>query len=183
MFSRPISMGVRFAALMAAFMLSFGACAAQAAPNAVTFDGNTLQQLRSGSTGVDRFAEYGRRGDKLSETLTVRTLGDRAPFKTQMQKLVASIRKFNPQVKLNVLQRSGSDDVMISYLSDLKGTKVSLTLWRLAALEDKAVAAVYQMDFDIDDEDAKDRVTAHAAERALVTFAPADIAGLVVEKN
>jgi hypothetical protein len=167
---------------MIALALCVAGSTAQAAAGVVSFGGNSLQQLRHG-TGTDRFAEYGRRADQLSETLTVRLLADRAPFKAQVATLVASIRKANPKVKLKVLQRNNSDDVMISYLGDLGGTRVSQVLWRLAALGDRSVTAIYQMDFDIYDEDAKDRVTAHAAERALVTFAPADIARLVADEN
>lgn len=176
-------MSSRFRATMIALALYVAGNTALAAAPAVSFDGNSLQQLRHGATGTDRFAEYGRRADQLSETLTVRLLADRAPFKAQVATLVASIRKANPKVKLKVLQRNNSDDVMISYLGDSGGTRVSLVVWRLAGLGDRSVAAIYQMDFDIYDEDAKDRVTAHAAERALVAFAPADIARLVGDEN
>ena len=60
-----------FRASIATLALGLCANAAQAAPNVVSFGGNTLQQLRSGSDGVDRFTEYGRRDPSLSETLTV----------------------------------------------------------------------------------------------------------------
>ena len=71
-------------ALVAILALGFCTNAAQAAPKVVSFGGNTLQQLRSGSDGVDRFTEYGRRDSDLSETLTVRSLEDPVPFRTKM---------------------------------------------------------------------------------------------------
>jgi len=181
MFSARKIMSDRVTAILVALAVGLGACVTQAAPGAVSFGGSTLHQLRGGSTGADRFAEYGRRDDKVSETLTVRSISDRTPFKTQVQTLVASIRKTNPIGKVSVLPRQGSDDVMISYLGDRGGLHVSLVVWRLAALDERVVAAIYQMDFDIDNKDAKDRVNALAAERALVTFAPADIAKLVAD--
>jgi hypothetical protein len=56
-------------------------------------------------------------------------------------------------------------------------------LLRLAALNERVITASYQMDFDIHDETARDRINALVAERALVAFVPADIARLVADDD
>lgn len=172
-----------FRALIASLALGLGANAAQAAPNAVSFGGNTLQQLRSGSEGLDRFTEYGRRDPNLSETLMVRSLEDRVPFRTKMERLVASIRKDNPQVKLDVRGRAGRDDVVFVYLADHKGPKTSMVMWRVAAVGDRVVAATYQIDFEDGNAAARKRVDSQAAARSLVKFTPADFARLVAAEK
>ena len=52
-------------------------------------------------------------------------------------------------------------------------------LWRMTATNEKVVAAIYQMDFDIGDEDAKERVIKHTAERALAAYDSGKILELV----
>src|SRR6266508_3884538 len=44
--------------------------ASSAAPLSLDFGGSTLQRLRSGNAGSDRFTEYGRKSDRVAETLT-----------------------------------------------------------------------------------------------------------------
>jgi hypothetical protein len=47
-----------------------------------------------------------------------------------------------------------------------------MTLSRMTAASAKVVATIYQMDFDIADEDAKERVVKRTAERALAAYGP-----------
>jgi hypothetical protein len=52
-------------------------------------------------------------------------------------------------------------------------------LWRMSAADTKIVATIYRMDFDIEDEDAKERVVKHVAERALAAYDSRKILELV----
>ena len=49
----------------------------------------------------------------------------------------------------------------------------------MSATDGKIVATVYQMDFDIGDEDAKQRVIKHTAERTLAAYDSGKILELV----
>lgn len=153
--------------------------ASMAALASVDFDGNTLQRLRLGNAGNDRFGEYGRKRDGVAETLTVRLISEPASFEAQVGQLVKSIKAKNPRAKLKVLQRPNTKDVIISYLADRENSNVSLMLGRMTATAQKVVATIYQMDFDIEDDKAKERVTSHTAERALAGYDAAKILDLL----
>ena len=168
-----------FARLCFGIACLVAASAATAAPASVEFDGNTLQRLRSGNAGLDHFTEYGRKTGDVAETLTIRFVTSKAPFKAQVGDLVKSIKAKNPGVKLKVMERPNTQDVLISYLADRPNSNVSLMLWRMTASGESVLATIYQMDFDIGDEDAKERVTGHTAERTLAGFDAAKIRDLV----
>ena len=53
----------------------------------------------------------------------------------------------------------------------------------LGAVLAKTVATIYRMDFDIEDEGAKDRVVKHVAERALAAYDSEKILELVSDPN
>ncbi|CAN7588796.1 hypothetical protein LJR220_005394 [Bradyrhizobium sp. LjRoot220] len=165
--------------LFVAAVLALTCGVSNAAPLSLDFAGNTLQRLRAGNAGSDRFIEYGRKNDGVAETLTVRAISDPAPFETQVGKLVKSIKADNPKAKLHILQRPNGKDVLISYLSDRTNSNVSLMAWRISATDAKIVAAIYRMDFDIEDEDARERVVKHTAERALAAYDSGKIFELV----
>jgi hypothetical protein len=165
--------------LFIAAALALACSAANAAPLSLDFAGSTLQRLRAGNAGSDRFTEYGRKDDRVAETLTVRVVSDTSPFEAQVGKLVKSIKADNPNTKVHILQRPNAKDVLISYLSDRANSNVSLMLWRMSATGAKIVATIYRMDFDIEDEDAKERVIKHTAERALAAFDSGKILELV----
>jgi hypothetical protein len=103
--------------LFIAATLALTAGASVAAPASLDFGGSTLQRLRSGNAGSDRFTEYGRKNDGVAETPT--------------------------------------------------------------AASGKVVATIYQMVFDISDEDAKERVIKHTAERAPAAYDSEKILELV----
>ena len=165
--------------LFIAAALALTAGSAIAAPTSLDFGGSTLQRLRTGNTGSDRFTEYGRKNDGVTETLTVRMISEATAFEAQVSKLVKTIRARNPAAKINVLQKPNARDVIISYLADGANSNVSLMLWRMTAANDKVVATIYQMDFDIGDEDAKERVIKHTAERTLAAYDAEKILELV----
>ena len=165
--------------LFIAAVLALACSAANAAPLSLDFAGNTLQRLRAGNAGNDRFTEYGRKSDGVAETLTVRVVSDTTPFEAQVGKLVKSIKADNPNTKVHILQRPNAKDVIVSYLSDRANSNVSLMLWRMSAMNEKVVAAIYRMDFDIEDENAKERVIKHVAERALAAYDSGKILELV----
>ena len=165
--------------LVIAATLAFTAGVSVAAPTSLDFGGNTLQRLRAGNTSSDRFTEYGRKNDGVAETLTVRMISQATPFEAQVGKLVKTIRTKNPTAKISVLQRPDARDVIISYLADGANSNVSYMLWRMTATNEKVVAAIYQMDFDIGDEDAKERVIKHTAERALAAYDTVKILELI----
>ena len=169
--------------LFIAAVLALACSAANAAPLSLDFAGNTLQRLRAGNAGNDRFTEYGRKSDGVAETLTVRVVSDTTPFEAQVGKLVKSIKAGNPNAKLHILQRPNAGDVIISYLADRPHSNVSLMLWRMSATGAKIVAAIYRMDFDIEDETARERVVKHVAERALAVYEPAKILELVSDTD
>jgi hypothetical protein len=168
-----------FQGIFIAAVLTLTAGASIAAPSSLDFAGSTLQRMRSGNAGSDRFTEYGRKNDGVAETLTVRMISDASPFEAQVGRLVKSIRADNPKTKISVLQKPDAKDVIISYLADRPNSNVSLMLWRMSAADGKIVATIYQMDFDIGDEDARERVIKHAAERALAAYDPGKILELV----
>jgi hypothetical protein len=168
-----------FQGLFVAATLALAAGASIAAPTSLDFGGNTLLRLRTGNTGSDRFTEYGSKNDGVAETLTVRMISEATPFEAQVGKLVKTIRANNPKAKISVLQRPNARDVIISYLADRPNSNVSFMLWRMTATNEKVVAAIYQMDFDIGDEDAKERVIKHTAERALAAYDSGKILELV----
>src|SRR5437879_10468471 len=102
-----------------------------AAPASLDFAGSTLQRLRSGNAGSDRFTEYGRKNDGVAETLTVRVISEATPFEAQVGKLVKTIRANNPKTKISVLQKPNAKGVIISYLADGANSNVSFILWRM----------------------------------------------------
>ncbi|MBR1143900.1 hypothetical protein [Bradyrhizobium sp. AUGA SZCCT0431] len=171
--------GAAVRGLFIAATLALTCGASNAAPLSLDFAGSALQRLRSGNAGSDRFVEYGRNNDGVAERLTVRAISDPAPFEAQVGKLVKSIKADNPKAKLHILQRPNAKDVIISYLADRANSNVSLMLWRVSATDAKIVAAIYRMDFDIEDEDAKERVVKHTAERALAAYDSAKFLDLV----
>jgi hypothetical protein len=168
--------------LLIAAVLALTCGTSTAAPLSLDFAGSTLQWMRSGNAGSDRFTEYGRKNDGVAETLTVRTISDTAPFDAQVGKLIKSIKADNPKAKLHVLQRPNAKDVIASYLADRPNSNVSLIVWRMIAADAKIVATIYRMDFDIEDEDARERVVKHAAERALAAYDPSKLRELVSEE-
>jgi hypothetical protein len=159
-----------FRGLFIAAALTLTCGASIAAPTSLDFGGSTLQRLRASNTSSGRFTEYGRKNDEVAETLTVRMIAEATPFEVQVGKLVKTIRANNPKAKISVLQRPNAKDVIVSYLADRPNSNVSYMLWRMTATNEKVVAAIYQMDFDIGDEDAKERVIKHTAERALAAY-------------
>ena len=169
--------------LFVAAVLALTCGASNAAPLSLDFAGNNLQRLRAGSAGSDRFTEYGRNSDGVAETLTVRVISDTTPFEAQVGKLVKSIKADNPNTKVHVLQRPNAKDVIVSYLSDRANSNVSLMLWRMSATDAKVVAAIYRMDFDIEDENARERVVKHVAERALAAYGSGKILELVSDTD
>ena len=169
--------------LFVAAVLALTSGVANAAPLSLDFAGSTLQRLRTGNAGSDRFTEYGRRNDGIAETLTVRAISDATPFEAQVGKLIKSIKAGNPNAKLHILQRPNAKDVLISYLADRANSNVSLMLWRMSATDSKMVATIYRMDFDIEDEGAKERVVKHTAERALAAFDSGKILELVSDTD
>jgi hypothetical protein len=168
-----------FQGVFVAATLALTASASIAAPTSLDFGGSTLQRLRAGNTGSDRFTEYGSKNDGVPETLTVRIISEATPFEAQVGKLVKTIRAKNPTAKISVLQRPNARDVIISCLADRPNSNVSYMLWRMTAANERVVAAIYQMDFDIGDEDAKERVIKHTAERALAAYDSVKILELV----
>ena len=62
--------------LFVAAVLALTCGASNAAPMSLEFGGSTLQRLRSGNAGSDRFTEYGRKNDGVAKTLTVRVISD-----------------------------------------------------------------------------------------------------------
>jgi hypothetical protein len=169
--------------LFIAAVLALTCGASNAAPLSLDFAGSTLQRLRAGNAGSDRFTEYGRKNDGVGETLTVRVVSDTTPFEAQVSKLVKSIKADNPKAELHILQRPNARDVIISYLADRPNSNVSLRLWRMNATDAKIVAAIYRMDFDIEDEDARERVVKHVAERALAAYDSGKILELVSDTD
>ena len=165
---RRIVQGLFIAATLATLALTAGASVA--APASLDFGGSTLQRLRAGNAGSDRFTEYGRKNDGFAETLTVRMISEATPFEAQVGKLVKTIRTNNRKARISVLQKPNANDVIISYLADQPNSNVSFMLWRMTAASGKVVATIYQMDFDVGDEDAKERVIKHTAERALAAY-------------
>jgi len=165
--------------LFIAAVLALTCGASNAAPLSLDFAGSTLQRLREGNAGSDRFTEYGRKNDGVAETLTVRVVSDTTPFEAQVGKLVKSIKADNPKAK----QRPNARDVLISYLADRPNSNVSLMLWRMSAPDAKVVATIYRMDFDIEDEDARERVVKHIAERALAAYDSTKILELVSDTD
>src|SRR5689334_8615314 len=98
--------------LLIAAVLALASGAANAAPLSLDFAGSTLQRLRTGNAGSDRFTEYGRKSDGVVETFTVRVVSDPMPFEAQVGKLVKSIKADNPNTKVHVLQRPNAKDVI-----------------------------------------------------------------------
>jgi hypothetical protein len=129
------------------------------------FGGSTLQRLRSGNAGSDRFTEYGRKNDGVAKTLTVRVISESTPFEAQVGKLVKKSRADNPRTRIGVLQKPNATDVIIYYLADGAKANVSFMLWRMTAASGKSRPST-EMDFDIGDEDAKERVIGHTASGA-----------------
>jgi hypothetical protein len=169
--------------LFVAAVLALTCGTSNAAPLSLDFAGSTLQRLRAGNAGSDRFTEYGRKNDGVAETLTVRTISDSTPFEAQVGKLVKSIKADNPKAKVHILQRPNAKDVIISYLPDRANSNVSLMLWRMSATDAKIVATIYRMDFDIEDESAKERVIKHTAERTLAAYDSGKILELVSDTD
>src|SRR5437588_11338067 len=77
-----------------------------AAPASLDFAGSTLQRLRSGNAGSDRFIEYGRKNDGVAETLTARVISEATPFEAQGGKVVKTISANNPNTKISVLHEA-----------------------------------------------------------------------------
>lgn len=169
--------------LFVAAVLALTCGASNAAPMSLEFGGSTLQRLRSGNAGSDRFTEYGRKNDGVAKTLTVRVISESTPFEAQVGKLVKKIRADNPRTRIGVLQKPNATDVIIYYLADGAKSNVSFMLWRMTAASEKVVATIYQMDFDIGDEDAKERVSKNTAERVLAAYDSKKILGLVSDPN
>jgi hypothetical protein len=143
------------------------------------FAGADLQRLRAGNAGQGQFVEYGRRLDGVSETLTIKLLSDGSTFKDQVGGLIRTIKARNPQVKVRVLEKPNTDDVIVVYLPIREGSATTLILWRLSVVDGHVISSIYQMDFDIDNDDAKDRVIARSAEHALARLDTATIANLL----
>ena len=187
-FAQSIDACITFASgplrgMLVATALALTCAASSAAPLSLDFAGNTLQRVRAGHAGNDRFTEYGRKSDGIAETLTVRAVSDTTPFEAQVGKLVKSIKADNPTAKVHVLQRPNAKDVMISYLADRPNSNVSLMLWRMSATDAKVIATIYRMDFDIEDESARERVLKHTAERALVAYESRKLLDLISDAD
>jgi hypothetical protein len=56
-------------------------------------------------------------------------------------------------------------------------------LWRMSATDTNVVAAIYRMDFDIEDEDAKERVVKQVAEQTRAAYEAAKILELVSDTD
>jgi hypothetical protein len=78
-----------------------------------------------------------------------------------------------------VLENPNAEDVILVHLPILEGSATSLILWRLTTVEGKVITSIYRMDFDIDNDEAKDRVIARSAEHALAKLDTATIANLL----
>jgi hypothetical protein len=156
--------------------------AAQAEPRTFSFDGQTLTEGRKGTEKDGAFVEFTRRQDDTRELLLVRSLGNRA-VKDELKTLVADIRKRYPGVKLRMLEKSGGSDVMVVYLLTREKGDPSLVLWRLTQSGTGLVAAIYRIDFSLDDEDAKERVMNRSPEQAFARLDAADLQRLLAAAN
>jgi hypothetical protein len=166
----------------AAAMLLISALPAQAAPRTIAFDGHTLAEQRKGTENNDAFVAFARRQDETREMLTIRSLGNRA-IKDELKALVADARKHHPDVKLRMFERAGGNDVMVLYLLTPDEGDPSLVLWRLSRSGSELIAATYQLDFPLDDEDAKAKVMNNTAESAFAKLDPAELKQLLPATN
>ena len=167
---------------IAAAALWLMAGAAQAEPRTFGFDGQTLTESRKGTERDGAFVEFTRRKDDTRELLLIRSIGNRT-VKDELKALVADIRKRNPGVKLRMLEKSGGSDVMVVYLLTPEKGDPSLVLWRLTQSGTGLVAAIYRIDFSLDDEDAKERVMNRSPEQAFARLDPAELQRLLAAAN
>lgn len=151
---------------------------AQAEPRTFSFDGQTLTEGRKGTEKDSAFVEFTRRQDDTREMLLIRSIGKRL-VKDELRTLTADIRKRHPGVKLRVLEKGGGNDLMVVYLLTPDKDDPSLVLWRLTQSGPALIAAVYRIDFSLDDEDAKERVMNRSPEQAFAKLDPAELQRLL----
>lgn len=168
--------------LISAALCLIWATTVQAAPRTFTFDGQTLSEHRRGFDKGDAFAEFTRQQDGAREMLLIRSIVA-GRVQEQAKLAIADIRSHHPSVRLRVLEKSGGNDLMISYLLTPDKGDPSLVIWRLSQSGPGLMVVIYQLDFSLDDEDAKERVTKHSAELALSRLDPAELKQLLPAAN
>ena len=165
-------------AAVAAMLLLASAALAQDKPRSFTFDGHTLTEYRAGADEEIAFSQFGREERNMREMFAIRSIKKRV-LKDELDALVSAILAAHPSLPLRMIERSGGSDVMMSYqLTPDKGDP-TLVLWRLVQNGSLLIAAVYQLDFGINNEEAKAKVDTHAAELALSKIDPSELKRLV----
>jgi hypothetical protein len=167
---------------VAAAALWLMAGVAQAEPRTLSFDGQTLTEGRKGTEKDGAFVEFTRRQGDTRELLLIRSVANRV-VKDELKTLVADIRKRHPKVKLRMLEKTGGNDVMVVYLLTPDKGDPSLVLWRLTQSGAGLIAAIYRIDFSLDDEDATERVMNRSPEQAFAKLDPAELQRLLPAAN